>query len=48
MVNCWNRTEYCWCELHFVALVTTIALFCEVWARRNGWASTDQRIEQGV
>jgi len=26
----WNTAEYCWCELHFIAVVTTVALFCEI------------------
>jgi len=26
----WNTAEYCWCELHFSAMVTFVALFCEI------------------
>jgi hypothetical protein len=29
-------------------MVTAIASFCEVGARKNGLASTDQRAEQGA
>jgi len=25
-----NTAEYCWCELHFIAIVTTVASFCEI------------------
>jgi hypothetical protein len=29
-------------------MVITITSFCEVGARKNGLASTDQRVEQGA
>jgi len=25
-----KTAEYCWCALHFSAMVTTFALFCEI------------------
>jgi len=42
----WITIEYCWCELHLSAMFTTVALFCEIWAWKNIWASTHQRVER--
>jgi len=26
----YSRTAHCWCELRFIALVNTVASFCEI------------------